>query len=73
MKSIKTLIIGIIIGLLLGLWFGVNLGRDRPIYSNPFADSAIKDKLKSSVGEGVEKAGESIEKLGEDMKGQMKN
>ena len=70
MKSFKSLIIGIIIGVLLGLWFGVNIGQDRPIYSNPFADRSIKEKIKSSVGEGVEKAGSSIEKLGEDMKGQ---
>ena len=73
MKSFKSLLVGIIIGLLLGLWFGVNIGRDRPIYSNPFADSAIKDKIKTSVGEGVEKAGSSIEKMGEDMKGKLNN
>lgn len=73
MKSLKSLLIGVIIGLLLGLWFGVNLGRDRPIYSNPFADGSMKEKIKSSVGEGVEKAGSSIEKLGEDMKGKLNN
>ena len=70
MKSFKSMIVGIIIGVLLGLWFGVNIGQNRPIYSNPFADRAIKEKIKSSVGEGVEKAGSSIEKMGEDMKGQ---
>ena len=71
MKSFKSFFVGIIIGVLLGLWFGVNIGRDRPIYSNPFADRTISEKIKSSVGEGVEKAGSSIEKLGEDMKGQL--
>lgn len=73
MKSFKTLLTGIVIGLLLGLWFGVNIGRDRPLYSNPFADRSIKEKIKTSVGEGVEKAGSSIEKLGEDMKGKLQN
>lgn len=73
MKSFKTLLLGVVIGLLLGLWFGVNIGRDRPLYSNPFEDRSIKEKIKTSVGEGVEKAGSSIEKLGEDMKGKLQN
>ncbi len=73
MRVLKMLLLGVIIGALAGLWVGFNLGRDKPWYSNPFADREVQDKLKSSVGEGVEKAGESIEKMGEDMKGQMKN
>lgn len=73
MKQLKTFIIGILIGVIVGLWAGFNLGREKPWYSNPFEDRSVKEKLKSSVGEGVEKAGESIEKLGEDMKGKMSN
>jgi hypothetical protein len=73
MKLFKNFLVGIIIGLLLGLWFGVNIGRDQPLYSNPFTDPVIQDKIKTSVGEGVEKAGSSIEKMGEDMKGRLQN
>ena len=72
MKFIKTLLLGLIIGLALGLWFGVNIGKGKPIHSNPFAEESIQDKFKRKVGEGVEKAGESIEKLGEDLSGKMK-
>ena len=71
MLSLKQLIIGAIIGLLIGLWFGVNIGKGNKIYSNPFAERTVTDKLKSSIGEGVEKAGKSIEKLGEDIKGNL--
>lgn len=73
MRAIKLLLSGVIIGALAGLWIGFNLGANKPWYSNPFADRSVKEKIKSSVGEGVEKAGESIEKLGEDMKGKMNN
>lgn len=67
------LILGIIIGAAAGLWVGINIGKDKPWYSNPFEDRSVTDKLKSSIGEGVEKAGESIEQMGEDIKGKMKN
>jgi len=72
MKSLKLVLTGLVIGIVLGLWFGVNIGKDKPIFSNPFAERSVTDKLKSSLGEGVEKAGEKIEKLGEDIKGKMK-
>ena len=73
MKALKTFILGIIIGLLAGLWFGINIGKDKPWYSNPLEDRDVTEKIKSSIGEGVEKAGESIEQMGEDIKGNMKN
>ena len=71
MKSFKALLLGIAIGLLAGLWFGINIGKDKPWYSNPFEDKSVTDKIKSSIGEGVEKAGESIEQMGEDIKGKI--
>jgi len=73
MKKLKILLLGILIGVVVGLWLGINIGKDKPWYSNPFEDPAVTGKLKSSIGEGVEKAGESIEQMGEDIKGKMKN
>jgi len=73
MKTLKLILFGIFIGLLAGLWLGINIGKDKPWYSNPLEERSVTSKIKSSIGEGVEKAGESIEKLGEDIKGQMKN
>lgn len=64
MKQIKALIIGIVFGLLLGLWFGVNLGRERPIFSNPFAAPTVKEKLKQTGKTLIEKSGETLEKGG---------
>ena len=73
MKALKTLIFGVLIGLLLGLWFGVNIGKDKVWYSNPFKERSMMDKVKSTIGEGVEKAGEGIEKIGEEIKGKAKS
>ncbi len=73
MKSLKPFIIGAVLGTLVGLWFGVNIGKDKKFYSNPFEEKTVQDKLKTKIGEGVEKAGESIEKLGSDIKGKLKD
>lgn len=71
MKSLKTFVIGIIVGGLLGAWLGYNKGRGMDLFSNPFKERTVSERIKSTVGEGVEKAGKSIEKLGEDIKGNM--
>ena len=64
MKQIKTLAVGIIIGLLLGLWFGVNIGRDRPVFSNPFTEPAVREKLKQTGETLIDKSGKAIEEGG---------
>ncbi|MEJ2362329.1 MAG: hypothetical protein P8Z75_13045 [Gammaproteobacteria bacterium] len=71
MKTLKTLLIGLIIGALLGFWTGYNKGRGAGIFSNPFKERSVTQKIKSSVGEGVEKAGKNIEKMGKDLKDQL--
>ena len=64
MKTIKLAIIWLIIGVLLGMWFGVNIGRDKPFYSNPFEAETIKEKIKKTGEEALEKSGESLESAG---------
>lgn len=64
MKAIKMLVMGTLLGLIVGLWFGVNMGKGKPILSNPFADDNIPEKIKQKVGD-------KIEKLGGDIKGKV--
>lgn len=37
------------VGLVLGLWFGVNLGKEKPIWSNPFAQRSLAEAAKSKA------------------------
>lgn len=71
MKILKTFLIGLIIGVLLGFWTGYNKGRGAAIFSNPFKERSVTEKLKSSVGEGVEKAGKNLEQMGKDLKNKL--
>ncbi len=68
MKKIKMLVLGIVIGLLLGLWFGVNLGRDKAIFSNPFVSNSIKDKIRKTGESLLQKSGEVLESSGKAIK-----
>lgn len=56
----KPFLTGIVIGLLLGMWFGVNLGKNKPIYSNPFATIPGHKQLMESTGSAIEKSGRAI-------------
>lgn len=58
--NFKNLFFGLFLGLLLGLWFGVNIGKGRSIVANPFAHQNISQKVKSKVGESVERIGKEI-------------
>jgi hypothetical protein len=72
MRSLKPLLLGVIIGVVLGLWFGVNIGKQKPFYGNPFAERSVGEKIKTTIGESVGKAGEKLEKLGQDLQGTKK-
>lgn len=71
MKTLKTLLVGLILGVLLGFWTGYNKGRGAGIFSNPFKERSVTEKIKSSVGEGVEKAGKNLEQMGKDLKNKL--
>ena len=60
MSGIKKLLIGFGAGIVFGLWFGVNLGKDQPIYSNPFHEASIKHRLVESGGNMLEKSGQAL-------------
>lgn len=70
MKNLKLIIFGVIIGLAVGLWFGVNIGKGKPFYTNPFEGPTLTERLKKGTGEAVEKAGKKMEEIGSDIKGE---
>ena len=64
MNQLKTFVISVLIGVLLGLWVGVNIGKGKSIFSNPFDEAAIQQQLKKSGDKILEKSGEALEKGG---------
>jgi hypothetical protein len=68
-KALRQLILGVVVGLLLGLWFGVNIGKDKPVLSNPFAERTVQDRVKRTGGEILQKSAEALEKGGKALQG----
>ncbi|HKJ08397.1 MAG TPA: YtxH domain-containing protein [Gammaproteobacteria bacterium] len=48
MRTFKYLVLGLIIGTAVGLWLGVNLGKGKPLLSNPFNGPTLRQSLEQS-------------------------
>jgi len=70
MKALKNLTLGLIIGGLLGVAAGVNIGRDKPILSNPFQEKSVSSRFKDTSNEFLRQSGEAIEEAGKAFKDQ---
>jgi hypothetical protein len=44
---------------------GVNIGRNKPLLSNPFAKESLVDKAKQIGNETLEKSGKALENAGQ--------
>ncbi|WP_198265562.1 hypothetical protein [sulfur-oxidizing endosymbiont of Gigantopelta aegis] len=47
----KDLLLGLLIGGIIGLWLGVNLGKDQPLMTNPFADKSSMKEFSEKFNE----------------------
>lgn len=45
----KKMLYIIVIVLLIGMWFGINIARDKPLLSNPFASKTMREKAKDTA------------------------
>ena len=72
MKQLKVVLISVALGIAVGMWFGVNIGREKPIYSNPFDTRSLNQQLKQATGETLEKGGQALEKTGQALQDQLK-
>jgi hypothetical protein len=72
MKQLKTILIGIAIGLAIGMALGFNMGRDKPLLSNPFEHETLGERIKRLSGETLEQGGKALEKTGESLQDKLK-
>jgi len=65
MKFLKIILLSLLIGVGVGMWLGVNIGREVPLYSNPFDTDSLNQKLKKATSETLDKGGQALEKTGQ--------
>lgn len=58
--TIKTFVLGVIIGAVAGSWPAYNLGRNAPLYANPFQKRTIETIIKEKANEAVETTREKL-------------
>jgi antitoxin component of MazEF toxin-antitoxin module len=62
MKQIKVILTSLVIGVLIGTAVGVNIGRGKPLLSNPFAKESLVERAKQLGNETLEQSGKALEK-----------
>jgi gas vesicle protein len=64
MKRLKPILVGFILGLIVGMGLGVNIGKDKPLLSNPFAGRDLRKTIQKTSGKVIEKGGKALEESG---------
>jgi hypothetical protein len=60
-KALKYLIIGIVIGGFAGLWAGINIGKEKPILSNPLEEPTVTDRVKWKTQELLDETSKALD------------
>ncbi|MFQ5935645.1 MAG: hypothetical protein ACE5LB_04480 [Acidiferrobacterales bacterium] len=70
--KIRTFFFGLVIGTVIAFPLGMNFGRDAPLFTNPFAEQEVKQKMtervKQSAGRALETTKEGAERVLEQTK-----
>ena len=69
MKQFSIILISLVTGIFIGMVLGVNIGRERPLFSNPFAEESLADRVKDLGNETLEQSGKALEKTGRVLQG----
>ncbi len=69
MSHFKIILISLLAGLLIGMALGVNIGREKPLLSNPFAKESFAERIKRLGNETLEQSGKALEKTGKILQG----
>lgn len=67
MRQLKNILFGLVVGVLIGMALGVNIGRDKPLLSNPFTKETLVERAKRIGGETLEQGGKALEKTGQSL------
>jgi hypothetical protein len=60
-KALKYIIIGIVIGVFAGLWAGINIGKEKPVLSNPLQDPTVTDRVKWKTQELLDETSKALD------------
>ena len=56
----KKFLIGFVVGALIAFHLGINFGRHKPLWSNPYAADDVVEQVKERAGQAIESTKEAI-------------
>ena len=60
MFKFRKFTFGLVIGLCTGLWAGVNIGRDQPIWANPFEKKSLTKQASEKANKMIKDAKRAV-------------
>lgn len=67
-RVLRSFAVGLLVGGIVGLWCGMNIGKEQPLLSNPFADVSLSQRAGQTASQAREQvdqvADEAAEQVG---------
>lgn len=64
-RVLRSFAVGLLVGGLVGLWSGMNIGKEQPLLSNPFADVTLRQQASRAANDVYEGASRATREVGE--------
>ncbi len=64
-RILRSFALGLLVGGLAGLGAGMNIAKEQPLLSNPFAEVSITERAERTARDAADKAKEGVEAAGE--------
>jgi hypothetical protein len=64
-RVLRSFATGLLVGGVVGLWFGMNIGKEQPLLSNPFADVSLSQRASQTASQASEQVGDAMRSAGE--------
>lgn len=64
-RVLRSFATGLLVGGVVGLWFGMNIGKEQPLLSNPFADVSLSQRASQTASQAREQVGDAVRSAGE--------
>ncbi len=64
-RVLRSFAVGLLVGGIVGLWCGMNIGKEQPLLSNPFADVSLSQQASRTASQARDQAGAAVRSAGE--------
>jgi hypothetical protein len=60
-RVLRSFAVGLLVGGIVGLWLGLNIGKEQPLLSNPFAEVSLSQRASQTASQASEQVEQAAE------------